>query len=76
MWYYETKTDTFLIYMERPGQFELWHNHHLVNTYSNCESAAKEVFVKCTKDETWNNEDIPKNLSEWLPGEPQGYEPE
>jgi hypothetical protein len=79
MWYYETTTDTFLIHMERPGEFELWHNHRLVKTYVDCESAAKEVFRKCTGDEAWDetlHEDIPKSLSEWLPGEPQGYEPE
>jgi hypothetical protein len=76
MWYYETKTDTFLIHMERPGEFELWHNHRLIKSYSDCESAAQDVFMRCMQDETWNNAEIPKDLSEWLPGEPQGYEPE
>jgi hypothetical protein len=76
MWYYETTTDTFLIHMERPGEFELWHNHRLISTYPDCDTAAQEVFNKCTQNETLADEDIPKDLSQWLPGEPQGYEPE
>ncbi len=76
MWYYETTTDTFLIHMERPGEYELWHNHCLVQTYADCESAAQDVYEKCTHNQSLQNEDVPKDLSEWLPGEPQGYEPE
>jgi len=79
MWHYETTTETFLIQMARPGEYELWLNHRLMGTYPNCEIAAHEA---CTCMMNWANgkkvqrHTLPTSIAEWKPGEPEGYEPE
>ncbi len=79
MWHFETRTETFLIQMARPGEYELWLNHKLLGTYPDGNSAAQTVYVCATGDSIWDDQPhagVPSDIKGWLPGEPDGYEPE
>ncbi len=76
MWHYETTTETFLIQMVRPGEYELWMNHRLLGIYSDCASAALDVYACSTGDPKWDRKehpDAPAKIEDWLPGEPETY---
>ncbi len=76
MWHFETETHVFLIEMIRPGDYELWLNHHLLAHFPDPDTAAKSVLVGETGEVTWDgqpHQEIPTGLEAWLPGMPEGY---
>jgi hypothetical protein len=79
MWYFETETHVFLIQMARPGEYELWLNHRLLDSFSDPDAAAKSVLLGETGELTWDGQphvEIPTGLEAWLPGVPEGYLPQ
>ncbi len=76
MWHFETATETFLIQMVRPGEYELWLNDRLLGVYPDCASAARDVHLHSTGDPVWDcdeHPETPAKIQDWLPGEPENH---
>ena len=79
MWYFETETHVFVIQMARPGEYELWFDHRLLEHFPDPDAAAKSVLIGETGVAAWDkqaHQAIPTGLEAWLPGLPEGYEPQ